>query len=80
MCERKKLPGDYALDALAREADRRAKQRGDPSYSYGKLIADTTPWEREMIKDAYRAEERRKQGKSSTHSFFDESGKEEAGG
>lgn len=67
-----KLPGDYALDALAQEVDRRAKQRGDPSYSYGKLIAQTTPEERERIADTYRAEYRKKRGRGGTRSFFQE--------
>lgn len=34
-----------------------------PDYSYGKLIADTTPEERERICDAYRTEVRRKRGR-----------------
>lgn len=75
-----KLPGDYALDALALEVDRRAKRMGRPDYSYGKLIADTTPAERELIADSYRAEYRRKRGRGCTHSFFQESDKEGAGG
>lgn len=74
-----KLPGDYALDALALEVDRRAKQMNRPDYSYGKLIADTTPEERELIADSYRAEYKRKRGRGCTHSFFDEADKEAGG-
>lgn len=49
------MPEDYAIDALALEADRRGIKLGDPSYSYGKLVADTTQEERERITDEYRA-------------------------
>lgn len=56
MSGRGKLPADYAIDALALEVDRRAKKMNRPDYSYGKLIADTTPEEREQIADTYRAE------------------------
>lgn len=63
-----KLPGDYALDALALEVDRRAKKMNRPDYSYGKLIADTTPAERERIADTYRAEYKRKRGRGCTQS------------
>ena len=59
-----KLPGDYAIDALALEADCRARKMGDPSYSYGKLVADTTEEERERIADSYRAEQGKKRGRS----------------
>lgn len=72
MGQSKKLPGDYAIDALSLEAERRAKKMNRPDYSYGKLIADTTPEERERIADTYRAEYRRKRGRGCTHSFFDE--------
>lgn len=48
-----KLPADYAIDALALETDRRRKALGR-SYSYGKLIADTTPAQREQIAEDYR--------------------------
>ena len=56
------LPGDYALDALTKEADRRGKARGDPSYSYGKLMADTTEAERLEILAKYRKKFYRKHG------------------
>lgn len=49
-----KLSEDYPIDALAIEADRRAKKLGR-RYSYGMLIADTTPQERQQISDQYRA-------------------------
>ena len=75
-----KLPADYAIDALSKEAERRAKKMNRPDYSYGKLIADTTPEERERIVDAYRAECRRKKGHGCTHSFFEESDSEGAEG
>ena len=42
-----------ALAALAREAKRRG-------VSYGKLVADTTPWERDEIIRDYCAGKRRK--------------------
>lgn len=48
-----KLSEDYPIDALALEADRRAKKLGR-RYSYGMLIADTTPQERQEISDQYR--------------------------
>ena len=38
---RKNLPADYAIDALALEADRRRKA-GIHQYSYGKLVAEGT--------------------------------------
>lgn len=50
---RRKLPEDYAIDALALEADRRAKALGR-RYSYGQLIADITPVQRLEIMEAYR--------------------------
>lgn len=71
-----KLPEDYAIDALSLEAQRRGKLIGDPHYSYGQLVADTTEEERERIADCYRAEYRRKQGRGYTHSFFQEADKE----
>ena len=52
------LPEDYAIDALALEADRRAKALGH-RYSYGQLIADTTLQERMEIVEAYRTEKSR---------------------
>jgi len=51
-----KLPEDYAIDALAVEAERRGKAMNRPDYSYGKLVADTTKEQRERICDEYRAE------------------------
>lgn len=54
----KKLPADYAIDALALEAERRSKELGYP-YSYGKLVADTTPQQREKIAEEYRAGKRK---------------------
>lgn len=56
---RVELPGGVcateseALTALAAEAKRRG-------VSYGKLVADTTPWERDEIIRDYCAEKRRK--------------------
>lgn len=47
------LPADYAIDGLSLEASRRAKALGRP-YSYGQLIADTTPAQREKIVESYR--------------------------
>lgn len=51
--DRKKLPEDYAIDAMALEAERRGKALGRP-YSYGHLMADTSKEEREKILRAYR--------------------------
>ena len=48
-----KLPADYAIDGLALEADRKAKQLGR-AYSYGMLVADTTLQQREEIAEGYR--------------------------
>lgn len=53
-----KLSEDYAIDALALEADRRAKKLGR-RYSYGMLIADTTPQERLEISEQYRSKKLR---------------------
>ena len=52
------LPEDYAIDALALEANRRAKALGH-RYSYGQLIADTTLQERMEIVEAHRTEKSR---------------------
>lgn len=60
---RRKLPEDYAINALALEADRRAKARGH-RYSYGQLVADTTLEERQQIAEEYRQSIRRGNGKS----------------
>lgn len=49
----KKLPADYAIDALALEADRR-RRLGHPQYSYGKLVAETTYGERQVLAEKYR--------------------------
>lgn len=53
-----KLSEDYPIDALALEADRRAKKLGR-RYSYGMLIADTTPQERLEISEQYRCKKLR---------------------
>lgn len=53
-----KLSEDYPIDALALEADRRAKKLGR-RYSYGMLIADTTPQERLEISEQYRSKKLR---------------------
>lgn len=49
----RELPNDYAIDAMTAEVERRRKQLGR-RYDYGKLIADTTPEEREQIAENYR--------------------------
>lgn len=49
----KKLPEDYAIDALSLEAERRRKLLGRPC-SYGQLVADTTLAQRQEIAEAYR--------------------------
>lgn len=56
----RKLPEDYAIDALALEAERRRRAQNLPDYSYGRLVADTTKEQRERICDEYRAEKERK--------------------
>lgn len=53
MAAMKKLPADYAIDALAMEADRR-RQLGHHQYSYGKLVAETTYEERQVLAEKYR--------------------------
>lgn len=74
-----KLPEDYRVDALAREAEKRARQMGRPDYSYGKLVADTTEEERETIAEEYKKHFKRKYRKGGTKSFFPEADKEGAG-
>ena len=49
----RKLPEDYAIDALSLEAERRGRLLGRP-YSYGHLVADTTLAQRQEIAEAYR--------------------------
>ena len=44
---RKKLPPDWGIDALAAEA----KKRG---IDYGQLVAQTTLYERDQIREEYR--------------------------
>lgn len=56
------LPEDYAIDALAIEADRRREMLGRP-YSYGKLVADTTLEERSVIAEKYRRRKKRESEK-----------------
>lgn len=52
----RELPNDYAINAMTAEVKRRRRdpQRFGYRYSYGKLIADTTPVEREIIAENYR--------------------------
>ena len=50
----KELPNDYAIDAMTAEVERRKKLPGHYRYDYGRLIADTTPAEREIIAENYR--------------------------
>ena len=45
----RKLPNDYAIDALAAEAARRRAARGGIRYGYADLVAETTPQERQEI-------------------------------
>lgn len=74
------LPEDYRVDAIAVEAERRAREMGRPDYSYGKLVSDTTPEEREQIVEEYRKNFRRRYRKrGGTKSFFTEADKEGAG-
>ena len=73
------LPVDYTVDALAVEAERRAREMGRPDYSYGKLVADTSPEEREQIAEDYKKHFKRKHRKGGTKSFFPEADKEGAG-
>ena len=73
------LPEDYRIDALAVEADRRAREMGRPDYSYGKLVADTTQEEREQISEDYRKNFNRRYRKGGSTSFFPEADKEGAG-
>ena len=73
------LPEDYRVDALAVEAGRRAREMGRPDYSYGKLVADTSPEEREQIANDYRKNFKRRYWRGGTTSFFQEADKEGAG-
>lgn len=59
----RKLPEDYAIDALSLEAERRSKLMGRP-YSYGQLVADTTIAQRQEIAEAYRRGAVRKKGRT----------------
>ena len=69
--KKSKLPGDYRLDALAKEADRRAKKTGLP-YSYGKLVADTTESQRDEIAEDYKRHYRKSKEKcGQRHGFSD---------
>lgn len=52
------LPADFAIDALALEADRRRKLAGRP-YSYGQLVAATTEAEREALADRHARQKKR---------------------
>lgn len=71
---RKKLPADYAIDALALEADRRRKA-GSPQYSYGKLVADTTACQREKISEEYKRKfGRRKADSDGAKALLDDEG------
>ena len=80
MSRSRKLPADYAIDALSLEAERRAKKMNRPDYSYGKLVGDTTEEERERITDAYLAGYGKSRRSGGTHSFFHGSDKEGSGG
>lgn len=51
---RKKLPEDYGINAMVAEVERRRKLPGGHGYDYGRLIAETTPAQREQIKEEYR--------------------------
>lgn len=70
-----KLPGDFAIDALSLEVERRKKRTGDYRYTYGRLVADTTPAEREAIVEQYR-KDHRKRKRGGTRTAFLESQKE----
>ena len=63
-----RLPEDYAIDALAVEADK-LRQAGKHQYSYGKLVADTTEEQRQQIAERYR---RKKHGEPETDRFRQE--------
>lgn len=41
--------GDFAIHALVEEVERRKEKNECGRYSYGKLVADTTPEERKRI-------------------------------
>lgn len=64
-----KLPEDYAIDALAVEADK-LRQAGKHQYSYGKLVADTTEEQRQRIAEQYR---KKKHGEPESGRFRQES-------
>lgn len=50
----KQTTKDYALLALTAEAEKRRKALGLRRYSYGNLVADTTPEERQRIVEDYK--------------------------
>ena len=58
-----RLRGDFAIEALTAEVERRRKQpeKYGFRYSYGKLVADTTEEERVRIVDCYREGKQRSQ-------------------
>ena len=61
----KQLPNDVALLALTAEAERRRKEKGLIRYTYGNLVADTTPEERQQIVEDYKKNYGRKANKTS---------------
>lgn len=52
---KKRTDSDIALSALAVEAERRRKAKGLLRYSYGDLVAEITPEERQRIIEDYKA-------------------------
>lgn len=65
----RKLPADFAIDALVAEVERRKNEPHRNSFSYGKLIAETTYPEREKIVEDYRRGVSRKD-RGGTRSVF----------
>lgn len=66
------LPNDFAIDALVLEVDRRNKKGGPATYSYGKLVADTTFEQRQHIADRYARKAAHKNAASGRYSEPDD--------
>lgn len=65
----RKLPADFAIDALVAEVERRKHEPHRNGFSYGKLVAETTYAQREKIVEDYRRGVRRK-GRSGVRPVF----------
>lgn len=64
---KRRTNSDLALTALAVEAERRRKEKGLLRYSYGNLVADTSPKERQQIIARYRKRHRERCPEAEKH-------------